>query len=162
MAAGVRSVSSGSVRAASVLGRRLGRALRLPLGVGLDRLGALRGVRVLLAVVALSDGLVVGDVSRGAADLKRVFFPPNDCARVGKKGEFLFSPLFFLLLSFSGNLKKKTHQRLLELRVGVLVRLDVLALALLVVVVLVLLRAHLAPREVVDEVDSRVVRRQRP
>ena len=59
--------------------------------------------------------------------------------------------------------KKKniTHPRLLELRVGVLVRLDVLALALLVVVVLVLLRAHLAPGKVVDKVHARVVRRQR-
>ena len=59
--------------AAAVLGRRLGRALRLPLGKGLDRLGALRCVRVLLAVVALGHGLVVGDVARRAADLSFFF-----------------------------------------------------------------------------------------
>jgi hypothetical protein len=57
------------VRAAAVLGRRLGRALRLILGESLHGLGALRGVRVLLAVVALGHGLVVGDVAGRAADL---------------------------------------------------------------------------------------------
>lgn len=86
----------------------------------------------------------------------------------GKRQEKgFFAPLTLLLSPSRGGggtheQKKTTHQRLLELRVGVLVRLDVLALALLVVVVLVLLRAHLAPGEVVDKVHARVVGGQRP
>ena len=85
----------------------------------------------------------------------------------GKRQEKgFFAPLTLLLSPSRGGgtheQKKTTHQRLLELRVGVLVRLDVLALAFLVVVVLVLLRAHLAPGEVVDKVHARVVGGQRP
>ena len=67
-AVGVAAVCVSRVGTA-ILRRRLGRALRLVLGERLDRLGTLGRVRVLLAVVALGDGLVVRDVARGAADL---------------------------------------------------------------------------------------------
>jgi len=200
-AVGVAAVCVSRVGTA-ILRRRLGRSLRLVLGERLDRLGTLGRVRVLLAVVALGDGLVVRDVARGAADLSfflvfltffsevrifRVLFCAlsRSLKKTHKRNKRKASSLHchfarkketrerllrsahapsFPLEGGGGTheQKKTTHQRLLELRVGVLVRLDVLALALLVVVVLVLLRAHLAPGEVVDKVHARVVGGQRP